>query len=68
MVIGYSYARGGTEVGLFQMDDDGKLSYRSTYHLKSNDYYSSRNYASRMVDGKWFSTLRFICRYTATTH
>src|SRR5437762_7788682 len=51
-VIGYSYARGGTEVGLFQLSDTGKLSYRSTYHLRSNDYYSSRNYASRMIDGK----------------
>jgi hypothetical protein len=49
VVIGYSYRRGGTEVGLFHMDDDGKLSYRSTYHLRSNDYYSSRNYASRLI-------------------
>ncbi len=48
-VIGYSYQRGGTEVGLFQIDPAGKLSYRSTYHLRSNDYYSSRNYASRLV-------------------
>lgn len=51
-VIGYSYERGGTEVGLFQIDDNGKLSYRSTYHLRSNDYYSSRNYASRLIGSK----------------
>ncbi len=51
-VIGYSYERGGTEVGLFQIDDSGKLSYRSTYHLRSNDYYSSRNYASRLIGSK----------------
>ena len=49
VVIGYSYARGGTEVGLFQIDAAGKLSYRNTYHLRSNDYYSSRNYASRLI-------------------
>ncbi len=49
LVIGYSYARGGTEVGLFHIDGSGKLSYRNTYHLRSNDYYSSRNYASRLV-------------------
>ncbi|MES2973676.1 MAG: beta-propeller domain-containing protein [Pseudomonadota bacterium] len=48
-VIGYSYARGGTELGLFNIDDKGGLSYRATYHLKSSDYYSSRNYASRLV-------------------
>lgn len=51
-VIGYSYRRGGTEVGLFDITDDGQLSYRSTYHLRSNDYYSSRNYASRLVGNK----------------
>jgi hypothetical protein len=48
-VIGYSYERGGTEIGLFRIDPAGKLSYRATYHLRSNDYYSSRNYASRLI-------------------
>lgn len=52
VVIGFSYARGGTEVGLFRITDDGRLRHRSTYHLRSNDYYSSRNYASRLIDGK----------------
>jgi hypothetical protein len=51
-VIGYSYERGGTEVGLFQIDPQGNLQYRSTYHLRSNDYYSSRNYASRLIGSK----------------
>jgi Beta propeller domain len=51
-VIGYSYQRGGTEIGLFQIDDDGHITYRSTYHLRSNDYYSSRNYASRLIGSK----------------
>ena len=52
VVIGYSYNRGGTEVGLFDISNDGQLSYRSTYHLRSNDYYSSRNYASRLIGRK----------------
>jgi hypothetical protein len=52
IVIGYSYKGGGTEVGLFDIDREGQIRYRSTYHLKSNDYYSSRNYASRVVGGK----------------
>jgi Beta propeller domain len=52
VVIGYSYERGGTEVGLFEINDDGQLSYRSTYHLRSNDYFSSRNYASRLIGSK----------------
>jgi Beta propeller domain len=51
-VIGYSYARGGTEIGLFEISRAGQLSYKSTYHLRSNDYYSSRNYASRLIGSK----------------
>jgi hypothetical protein len=51
-VLGYSYARGGTEVGLFGISRAGELAYRGTYHLRSNDYYSSRNYASRLIGTK----------------
>src|SRR6185295_14376031 len=51
-VIGYSYQRGGTEIGLFEISSAGSLSYKATYHLRSNDYYSSRNYASRLIDSK----------------
>lgn len=52
VVIGYSYARGGTEIGLFDIDGKGRLAYRATYHLRSNDYYSARNYASRLIGNK----------------
>jgi len=52
IVIGYSYARGGTELALFDLSGAGELRYRSTYHLRSNDYYSSRNYASRLIGSK----------------
>ncbi|GAB6195608.1 beta-propeller domain-containing protein [Lysobacter xanthus] len=51
-IIGYSYSRGGTEVGLFDLDARGGLKYRATYQLRSNDYYSARNYASRLVGHK----------------
>lgn len=49
VVIGYSYVRGGTEVGLFDIDRTGHIQYRSTYQLRSSDYYSARNYASRLI-------------------
>lgn len=49
VVVGYSYARGGTEIGLFDLDPQGGLHYRATYQLRSNDYYSARNYASRLI-------------------
>ncbi|MEO8574941.1 MAG: beta-propeller domain-containing protein, partial [Pyrinomonadaceae bacterium] len=52
VVIGYSYGRGGTEINLFDIAAEGSLKYRSTYHLRSNDYYSSRNYASRLIGSK----------------
>ncbi len=51
VVIGYSYGRGGTEINLFDING-GSLKFRSSYHLKSNDYYSSRNYASRLIGDK----------------
>jgi hypothetical protein len=52
VVIGYNYDVGATEVGLFDLFDDGRLRYRATYHFHSNDYYSSRNYASRLIGTK----------------
>jgi len=52
VVIGYSYQRGGTEVGVFRLDGGGGLTWQSTYQVRSGDYYSSRNFASRLVDGK----------------
>lgn len=52
VVVGYSYGRGGTELNLFNIDEVGGLKYKATYHLKSNDYYSSRNYASRLIGDK----------------
>lgn len=52
IVIGYSYARGGTEVSRFTISSAGELAYQDTHHLRSDDYYSSRNYASRMIGSK----------------
>jgi len=49
IVIGYSYARGGTEINRFRLDAAGRLSFEDSHHLSSDDYYSSRNYASRLV-------------------
>lgn len=49
VVIGYSYSRGGTQINRFKLGADGKLSFHDAYQLKSADYYSSRNYASRLI-------------------
>jgi hypothetical protein len=52
VVIGYSYSRGGTQVNRFHLTADGHLGFEDAYQLRSNDYYSSRNYASRMIGSK----------------
>jgi len=49
VVVGYSYARGGTEINRFRLDPAGHIRFEDAYHLRSNDYYSSRNYASRLI-------------------
>jgi len=49
IVVGYSYGRGGTEINRFRLGADGRLTWRDAHHLRSNDYYSSRNYASRLI-------------------
>jgi hypothetical protein len=49
IVIGYSYGRAGTEINRFLMDAAGRLTFEDSHHLRSSDYYSSRNYASRLV-------------------
>lgn len=49
IVVGFSYQRGGTEINRFRIGRDGKLRYEDSYHLRSDDYYSSSNYASRLI-------------------
>jgi Beta propeller domain len=52
IVVGYSYDRGGTEINRFRLSPDGRLRFEDAWHLKSNDYYSSRNYASRLIGNR----------------
>lgn len=49
VVVGYSYARGGTEINRFRLGRDGRFTFVDSHHLRSNDYYSAENYASRLV-------------------
>lgn len=52
ILIGYTYRLSATEIGLFRLSAAGELSHEATHFLSSNDYYSSRNYASRLVGDK----------------
>jgi hypothetical protein len=51
VVVGYDYDEEASELAIFKIDDDGVFSFEATYYITSNDYYSSDNYASRLVDG-----------------
>ena len=51
LITGYSYDDGVTEMAVFQLDGRGRLSRQGVFRISSNDYYSSRNYATRIVDG-----------------
>lgn len=52
IVIGYSYGEDASEISRFRLSGDGALAYLDTHYLSSFDYYSSRNYASRLVGGR----------------
>ncbi|HEY0301684.1 MAG TPA: beta-propeller domain-containing protein [Rhizomicrobium sp.] len=52
VVIGYSYGRGGTQINRFRIDGKGRLAFQDAYQLRSNDYYSARNYASRLIGNR----------------
>lgn len=52
VVVGYSYGASATELGIFGIDASGHIRRRGTHYLRSNDYYSSRNYASRLIGNK----------------
>lgn len=52
VVIGYSYGRGGMVLNRFRLDPRGGLRFEDAYDLRADDYYSSRNYASRLIGSR----------------
>lgn len=51
VVIGFNYSddREGTEINRFRLSSRGELSFVDSHTVRSGDYYSSRNYASRRI-------------------
>jgi hypothetical protein len=49
LVVGYSYDSGGSELLRFRLDAAGRWHRGDAWILSSSDYYSSRNYASRLI-------------------
>ena len=51
VVTGYSYPERASEISVFRLDEAGRFTREGTFFLSSNDYYDTRNYATRLVDG-----------------
>ncbi|HYE26765.1 MAG TPA: beta-propeller domain-containing protein [Allosphingosinicella sp.] len=49
LVTGYSYRQDATELSVFRLDGAGRLSREGVFYISSNDYYSSSNYATRLI-------------------
>ncbi|MBL8683985.1 MAG: beta-propeller domain-containing protein [Myxococcales bacterium] len=53
LVLGYSYRANATEVNRFRLERNGSIRYLDSFYVRSDDYYSSENYATRLVDGRF---------------
>jgi hypothetical protein len=52
LVTGYSYHLGASEIAIFKLGADGRLTRDGVFQIKSADYYSRENYSTRVVDGR----------------
>lgn len=57
LVLGYSYSLDASQILRFKINDNGIISYKDGIAIKSNDYFSSDNYASRLFKGKYLTYL-----------
>jgi beta propeller domain-containing protein len=50
LITGYSYRQDATELSVFRLDvATGRLAPQGVFYISSNDYYSSSNYATRLI-------------------
>lgn len=49
LITGYSYDDEASELSVFRLDADGRLAREGVFLISSNDYYDSRNYATRLI-------------------
>lgn len=52
VVTGYSYRDSATVITVLSINESGVFTLEARYQLESRDYYSSHNYASRLVHGQ----------------
>lgn len=53
LVVGYSYENESTEYVFFELDKAGNFHRQNAYLVGSGDYYSSSNYAGRMIGDRF---------------
>ncbi|MAK60798.1 MAG: hypothetical protein CMK09_07455 [Ponticaulis sp.] len=53
IVTGYSYEMNASEVSVIELDDAGVFGDVNRFYLTANDYYSTENYASRIIGNKF---------------
>lgn len=51
IITGFNYDQGASEINLLTIDQRGVFKFEATYFITSEDYYSSENYATRLVNG-----------------
>jgi len=49
IVTAYSYREGASEVSVFRLGEGGRVRREGVFLITSNDYYSTTNYATRLV-------------------
>jgi len=49
LITGYSYRQRATELSVFRLDEAGRLAREGVFYISSNDYYSTTNYATRLI-------------------
>jgi hypothetical protein len=49
LVTAYSYGERASEISVFRLDEAGRFTREGRFLISSNDYYSTENYATRLV-------------------
>jgi hypothetical protein len=69
LVTGYSYRQRATELSVFRLDvATGRLGREGVFYISSNDYYSSSNYATRLIGDNLVIYTPFAVRDMAQEH
>jgi hypothetical protein len=55
LVLGFNYDLDSSEIIRFEISEEGYFKYKDNYLIKSSDYYSNENYASRLFNHQYIS-------------